>query len=121
MYSFEQYQNDVGPTAIYKTPVWYPALKLTGEAGEVSEKIGKYLRDSPNISPHMTLVEAATAMRNDLDFVQSIKLELGDTLWYIRAVAEDLGLSLEEVAQANAAKQLSRLQRGTISGSGDNR
>jgi NTP pyrophosphatase (non-canonical NTP hydrolase) len=42
-------------------------------------------------------------------------------LWYISALADDLGVTLEEVAQANVDKLRSRMERNKIKGSGDNR
>jgi NTP pyrophosphatase (non-canonical NTP hydrolase) len=86
------------------TPPIYPYLKLSGEAGELIQKVGKNLRgDKPLPS------------RNDL------LLELGDILWYIAACADDLGATLEEVANLNLAKLRSRRDRNTLQGSGDDR
>lgn len=83
--------------------VTYPALGLCGEAGEIAEKVKKSLRgDKP------------------LDNFQLV-LELGDVLWYITALAEDLGYSLEDVLVANIEKLSSRKERGMIKGDGDNR
>jgi hypothetical protein len=42
-------------------------------------------------------------------------------LWYISALASDLDISLDDVAQANVDKLQSRKDRGKIGGSGDNR
>ena len=50
-----------------------------------------------------------------------VGLELGDVLWYISALADDLGVTLEEVAQANVDKLQSRMARNKIKGDGDNR
>jgi len=101
--TFDEYQEFARSTAIYPTDskVIYPTLGLCGEAGEVAEKVKKHMRDGK------TLV--------------GVGLELGDVLWYISALADDLGVTLEEVAQANVDKLKSRMERGKISGSGDHR
>ena len=52
---------------------------------------------------------------------EGLKKELGDVLWYLAALASDLGVTLEEVAAGNVAKLRSRAERGVIGGSGDNR
>lgn len=82
-------------------------LGLSGEAGEVAEKMKKILRDKGG---QMT----------DEDKKEFIK-ELGDILWYINSTALYLGYTLDDVAQANLDKVLSRKARGVSHGSGDNR
>ncbi len=47
--------------------------------------------------------------------------ELGDVLWYVAQVATEAGLDLQEIAQGNLDKLLSRQRRGVLSGSGDSR
>ncbi len=47
--------------------------------------------------------------------------ELGDVLWYVAQLASELDLNLDEIAQANLDKLLSRQRRGVLSGSGDER
>lgn len=88
-------------------PIVYPTLGLTNEAGEVAGKIKKLFRDK---SGHIT-----TADR------ESLKLELGDVLWYLAQICTELDLDLGEVAEANLQKLFSRQKRGTISGEGDER
>ena len=101
--TFDEYQEFARSTAIYPTAckVTYPTLGLCGEAGEVAEKVKKHMRDGKSLI--------------------GLGLELGDVLWYISALADDLGVTLEEVAQANVDKLQSRKDRGKIGGSGDNR
>jgi NTP pyrophosphatase (non-canonical NTP hydrolase) len=101
--TFDEYQEFARSTAIYPEDckVVYPTLGLCGEAGEVAEKIKKHMRDG------RTLV--------------GVGLELGDVLWYISALADDLGVTLEEIAQANMSKLSSRMERNKITGDGDNR
>jgi NTP pyrophosphatase (non-canonical NTP hydrolase) len=101
--TFDEYQEFARSTAIYpeEYKVTYPTLGLCGETGEVAEKVKKNIRDGKSLD--------------------GVGLELGDVLWYISALADDLGVTLEEVAQANVDKLKSRMERNKIKGDGDNR
>jgi len=108
--TFEEYQKLSRKTAIYPDKgnnFIYPTLGLTGEAGEVAEKIKKVLRDDKGII--------------DDSRKQEIKKELGDVLWYLSQIATELHLSLNDVADSNIKKVNSRQERNKISGEGDNR
>ncbi|GAA5337377.1 nucleoside triphosphate pyrophosphohydrolase family protein [Thermus antranikianii] len=107
--TLNEYQQEAKKTALYPEAyrLLYPTLGLAGEAGELANKVKKILRDHGG-----NLNQAA---REDL------VAELGDVLWYVAQLATDLGVSLEEVAQGNLAKLRSRLERGKLGGSGDNR
>lgn len=108
--TFEDYQKKSRTTALYPSighPVVYPALGLGDEAGEVLGKIKKLFRDDQG---ELTLERKA-----------DIKKELGDVLWYLTQVATELDISLEELAEANLEKLLSRKERGALTGDGDNR
>lgn len=111
--TFDDYALKARATAAYPATatLLYPVLKLAGEAGEVAEKLGKLMRDE-GWTPGSPL----TADQRD-----ALALELGDVLWYVAAVAHDLGLPLEEVAGRNVAKLADRKRRGVIAGSGDTR
>ncbi len=102
--SLNYYQTQAYSLAKYPQTyaIVYPALGLAGEAGEVAEKVKKFLRD-------------------DTWDEDAVIKELGDVLWYIAALASDLGVSLEHVAQTNLDKLFSRKERNVLSGSGDNR
>lgn len=104
-----EYQEKAAETAMYddKYKIIYPSLGLAGEAGEVSEKVKKMLRDDGG--------ELSIERRAGL-----IK-ELGDVLWYLAILSRDLGVDLETVAQRNIHKLASRKKRGLIKGDGDNR
>jgi len=109
-----KYQEFVQTTAAYPNRgdnIIYPVLGLCGEAGEVSEKIKKLWRDDSITEGNKIPSE------KKLEIVK----ELGDVLWYVASIASEIGYSLESVASANIEKLLSRKQRGTLSGSGDNR
>lgn len=110
--NLNEYQAKSAATAVYPggwPAIFYCTLGLCGESGEVAEKVKKVLRDgSGNFSDATTATDA-------------IKLELGDVLWYLAQLATELGLTLEEVAEANLQKLQSRQQRGKLGGSGDGR
>lgn len=78
------------------------ALGLTGEAGEVSEKIKKLFRDK----------------KIDDDAVLK---ELGDVLFYTVALSNIFGGSLIKIIELNMEKLNDRVKNGTLQGSGDNR
>jgi NTP pyrophosphatase (non-canonical NTP hydrolase) len=104
-----EYQARSRRTAEYPREAWlaYPALGLSGEAGEVAEHAKKAIRDDEG----KVTDERRAAMAK----------ELGDVLWYVAQLASELGLDLDEIAQANLEKLLSRQQRGVLSGDGDDR
>jgi NTP pyrophosphatase (non-canonical NTP hydrolase) len=107
--TINEYQNKAIKTAIYGVgnSIIYPTLGLAGEAGEVADKVKKVLRDSNG--------EFSDEVKKQIIF------ESGDVLWYLAALARDLGYTLEEMAQMNLDKLASRKERNQISGSGDNR
>lgn len=83
--------------------IMYAILGLCGESGEAAEKLKKSIRDN-----------------NRLDSVEIAK-ELGDVLWYVNLAANVMGYTLEDIAKMNISKLDSRMKRGVIGGSGDNR
>lgn len=107
---FKEYQAKSRETAIYPNigkNYIYPTLGLSGEAGEVAEKIKKVIRDKDGVIDNETR--------------EMIKKELGDVLWYVSQLATELGLSLDDVAEKNIDKLYDRMERGKLKGSGDNR
>ena len=108
--TFNEYQGKARTTAIYPDKdnnFVYPTLGLTGETGEISEIIKKVLRDNNG--------------EIDEETREKLKMELGDVLWYAANFAEEIGLSLDEVARANLEKLASRQKRDVLHGSGDDR
>lgn len=101
---FDEYQEVTGETAVYPEDkaVEFLALGLNGEAGEVAEKIKKHMRDG-----------------KDLD--EELRDEIGDCLWYISRLLDELGFSMDEAAEENVGKVQDRAEREKIHGSGDNR
>lgn len=113
------YQNAAQNTAIYPGKgmfggLIYTALKGAGEAGEFAEKVGKLMRDDHlDTTNHVSMIPT--------DKREALIKEIGDELWYIAAKCTELRITLEEVARLNIQKLKDRQNRGTLSGSGDNR
>lgn len=105
----DDYQQWTSTTAIYpgadtgnSEELVYLALGLNGEAGEVADKVKKYLRDGY------------------LD-VGGIIYELGDVAWYIARLAGAFGYSLSDILEINHQKIERRKASQTIQGEGDYR
>lgn len=94
---FSEYQKLAGKTALYPRRLEnleYPTLGLTGEAGEVANVVKKIQRDNEGV-----LTDEVRAKLKD---------ELGDVLWYISACADELDLTLNEIAEYNVGKLAKR-------------
>ena len=98
------YENYASQTAIFpkEKALEYLALGLTSEAGEVAGKVKKLIRDGKGDK-------------------KAIASEIGDVLWYCAMMAKEVGVPLNTIMQENLRKLQSRKERGTLSGSGDER
>lgn len=105
MQSFNEYQDFVKSMKVYpeKHAIVYPTLGLMGEAGEISEKVKKWMRGDKELDR------------------EGLLAEMGDPLWYLASLADDLGYTLQDVVDYNVSKLSSRKERGVLKGSGDNR
>lgn len=107
---FNEYQEAALKTSVYPgmgNNLSYPALGITGEAGEIADKVKKLIRDKNGIM-------------DETDRKEMLK-EAGDVLWYLAALATELKSTLSEIAQMNLEKLADRKARGVLHGSGDNR
>src|ERR1035437_8117380 len=84
--------------------VTYDGLGL-GEAGEVQGKIKKIIRDDGGVITE--------------EHKEAIKSEIGDTLWYLTSMCDNLGFTLEDAANYNLEKLRDRHARKMVHGSGD--
>ena len=78
--TLNEYQQHALETAIYPDDrrIIYPTLGLTGEAGEVADKVKKVIRDAhEEFTPEKKL---------------EIVKEIGDVMWYCATLARDLKL-----------------------------
>lgn len=103
---FDSYQMWTRSTAIYPNDqaLTYTALGLASEAGEVAGKVKKIIRDGDSV-----------------ELREAVEAELGDVLYYLARVADELDVDLGWIAVTNQQKLNSRKERGVIGGSGDNR
>ncbi len=101
---FDHYQDQTKKTAVYpeEKAVEYLALGLNGEAGEVAEKVKKSIRD-------------------DKELGGDLQDEIGDVLWYMARLLDELDYSFDDTADKNLDKLLDRKERDKIHGSGDDR
>jgi NTP pyrophosphatase (non-canonical NTP hydrolase) len=108
----DEFQKQASVTAVYQETLKdylgrlsYCVHGLTGEAGEIANKMKKVYRgDIP-----------------DHEFRRLAIDEMGDVLWYIAMLAMELGVTLDDVARQNLQKLSDRKARGVIKGSGDHR
>lgn len=108
---FMEYQEKAASTVAYKDRgelggIVYTTLGLAGEAGEIANKVKKVIRGDAPLGPIKRL---------------ELAQELGDVLWYVSELAQNIGFSLDSIAEMNIRKLASRNERGVVQGSGDNR
>ena len=110
---FNEYQKKALTTNLEKEDkfkeLMQQVLGLVDEVGEVSALFKKWVRDENSDFDKLSLKR------------EEIEKELGDVLWYIALVAHNLEIDLDDIAQSNISKLADRMERGKISGSGDNR
>ena len=105
-----EYQEKAKSTAVYPNigeNIYYPALGLAAETGEVVNKIKKVMRDHDGIVTP--------------EYKEIFKKELGDVLWYVAGLCTELDIDMAEVAEKNIEKLFSRKERGVLKGDGDDR
>jgi NTP pyrophosphatase (non-canonical NTP hydrolase) len=112
--SFSAYQNASRATAFFKTngrreTLAYIALGITGESGEIAEKIKQHLRGDVAANP------------DDPAWRDLLQKEIGDVLWYLARLCDALDLDLGTVAAANLDKLRDRKDRNALQGDGDTR
>ena len=101
------YQQQAAKTAIYPLDKadQYLIAGLAGEVGERASIFAKHWRGDGDINP-------------DHDHA---KAELGDILWFVAMLADELGYDLSTIAANNLDKLADRANRGKLKGNGDDR
>lgn len=109
--TFDEYQKQAITTNLARKDqiqeLLQQVLGIGDEAGEVLAIFKKWIRDN---DANIELLDK-----------KNLAKELGDILWYIAVIADDLDISFDDIAAMNIEKLRSRKERGTLSGSGDNR
>ena len=109
--NFDEYQKQAQQTVItHIDPLMDKTIWVLGISGESSEIAEKWKKIVAYENGEITEEKKAELAK-----------EMGDVLWYLAAFAQTLGLSLQDIAEANIEKVLSRKQRGVTRGRGDNR
>lgn len=106
-YAFDDYQEDAADTVVYAgrgsvDGLIYASLGLTGEAGEIANQVKKIKRDDQGLLSE--------------DRRQKVSDELGDVLWYVSALADELDIDLASIARRNVAKLSARKAKSTLHG-----
>lgn len=107
---FANYEEAVLRTVVpFKSElaVIYPAICLSGEAGEVANQVQKIFRDDGGL---------VTERRRE-----KIKHEIGDVLFNVALLCRDLHITMLDCALANIHKVADRVHRDVIHGEGDDR
>ena len=103
----DKYERFVSEMAMWRQlgqQVYYPALGLAGESGEVVDRLKKLMRGTEG--PR----EFREKARGDHDTL----LELGDVLYYLTGLAQDLGFTLDQVIYHNMQKLTARKRAGRL-------
>ena len=123
--NLNRYQEIASGTAIYPeagshsdNAVNYTILGLTGESSELLKLIHGLAGDSG----HLANIWKKAYRDGDYTIIrEQIRYELGDVLWYVAALANELGMTLDQVALTNIEKLRDRRVRNQLQGSGDDR
>ena len=104
-----KYQEWTLSTAVYPgagehsfQEVVYLTLGLASEAGEVAGKLKKIVRGD-KVDP------------------EAFVSEVGDCLWYVARLCDNMGITMEQLAEYNVNKLEARKTKDTIQGEGDAR
>ena len=99
----------------------YMSLGLVSEVGELAGKVAKAVRKEEIMLEQNEIFYDGSHPANaaGCELQKRLIWEIGDVLWFVSGICEVLGLSLEDVADANLVKLAERKKNGTIIGNGD--
>ena len=96
----DKYQQIVKDTHIHEFHdfnLLYFSNGLGGECGEVQNEIKKLYREMIKDNESVNVSKIKKRKEN-------IKTELGDVMWYLTAIVNDLGFSLEDILKGSIKK-----------------
>ena len=106
---FNEFQDLAMETRLPSANEFYALLGLVGEVGEIYSLLAKRIRDGFDDED------------DEIAFEAKLKKEIGDTLWFIAAICEDMDFTMDECAEVVIKKLQARKKAGTLQGSGDER
>nr|WP_239460900.1 nucleoside triphosphate pyrophosphohydrolase family protein [Bacillus cereus] len=112
-FTFDDFDSSVARTwkkQDFKDAVSNAALGLTGEAGEVADLIKKAMYHGRGILMHHDGLHETIAVKAIPK--EDIKDELSDVLFYVSAMAQEFGFTLEDIAKHNREKLEKRFPEG---------
>ena len=103
--TMDTYQQQAAKTAVYPDDqaTNYLVAGLAGEVGELASIFAKHWRGDGDLNH------------------DHAKAELGDVLWFVAIIADEIGCNLSTIAQNNLNKLADRANRGKLKGNGDDR
>lgn len=90
LYEYQDWVEESSTKRVNELGMIYAALGLCGETGEAVEKIKKIVRDKEGVP--------------EAEDIQYLRLELGDILWYVAKMCNELDLDMQDVLEANVEK-----------------
>ncbi|MBK5492585.1 nucleoside triphosphate pyrophosphohydrolase family protein [Bacillus sp. TH13] len=109
IFTFDDFDLSVNRTwkkQDFKDAVSNAALGLTGEAGEVADLIKKGVYHGRGFTPDFAIPDNGEIDTGD------VKDELSDVLFYVSAMAQEFGFTLEDIAKHNREKLEKRFPEG---------
>ena len=103
--SHEEYLELTRESAVYPEfiALQYLALGLNDEAGEVAGAVKKHLRGD----------------YGEEELEERVKSEMGDVLWYMTRILDEMDIELDDVRQKNYEKLKQRMETDSIQGDGE--
>lgn len=108
--NFDEYQKQARKFAVYESK-YYPFFGIAEEVGEFVGLAAK-LERGDSIEERFGSIAGLN---------EAFAKEAGDILWQLSQCLDEMGMSLQDVAEMNLKKLEDRQQRGVLKGAGSDR